>query len=136
MRTFIVIFCMFLSYNIYAEPKTDRVSEIRHEASALTLVQAVLDWYTRTVGEPSITAETYRGHERLFSKESIAAVGQAMRGARGDDQRALAFLKSYLAVEYLAQHIAVFDDEAENAQLTTTVKLSWLEKPVPYKQLD
>ena len=37
-------------------------------------VQSVLGWYTRTVGEPSISAETYRGHERLFAKESIAEV--------------------------------------------------------------
>jgi len=46
------------------------------------------------------------------------------------------FFKSYLAVEFLNQHTAHFDDEAENAQLTATVKLPWLANPVPYKQTE
>jgi hypothetical protein len=139
MRSVVVIFALFLSYNVIAEeprPEAARLEALRKEAQALTLVQGVLGWYTRTVGEPAIAAETYQGHERLFSKESIALVDRALKQASGDDQRALQFLKSYLAVEFLNQHTAHFDDEAENAQLKSTVKLSFAEKPVPYKQLE
>src|SRR5262249_29885960 len=69
-------------------------------------------------------------------KESIALVGRAWEKASGDEKRALGFFKSYLAVEFINQHVAHFDDEAQNAELSTTVKLSWLDKPVPYKQLE
>jgi hypothetical protein len=141
MQKRLVIFCIILSYKVIAEPPPSRssaVEELRREAQALLLVQGVLSWYTRTVGEPSIGAETYVGHERLFSKESIATVDAALRKLSPspdcEECRALKFLKSHLAVEYLGQHTAHFDDEAENAELTATVKLPWLAAPVPYKQ--
>ena len=102
----------------------------------MVLVQNVLAWYTRTVGEPSMSAETYVGHERLFSKESIAEVERALGKATGDERRALQFLRSYLASEFLNLHTARFDDEAENARLRATLKLSWQSAPVPYKQLE
>jgi hypothetical protein len=131
-----------MSYNVIAaprlEPRSGRtIDELRTEARALVLVQGVLGWYTRTVGEPAITAETYLGHERLFAKESIALVSAARDQAKDPDQRrALGFFKSYLAVEHLNQHTARFDDEVENAQLKATVKLPWIDKPVPYKELE
>ncbi|MSP62864.1 MAG: hypothetical protein EXR72_21535 [Myxococcales bacterium] len=125
----------------HAAPQQARtVAEIRAEAQAVVLVQSVLSWYTRTVGETSIQAETYRGHEALFSKRSFDTVAAAAKGAGGnsasDDRRALGFLKSYLAGEFLNQAIARFDDEAQNAELAATVRLSWEKAPVPYKQLD
>jgi hypothetical protein len=127
-----------MSYDVIAAPPRSgrTIDELRAEARALVLVQNVLGWYTRTVGEPSIAAETYLGHEHLFAKESIALVSAARDQAKDPDQRrALGFFKSYLAVEYLNQHTAHFDDEAENAQLQATVKLPWMDK-VPYKQLE
>src|ERR1700736_6104839 len=43
-----------------------KIDALRDEARALVLVQGVLSWYTRIVGEPAIQAETYRGHDRLL----------------------------------------------------------------------
>jgi hypothetical protein len=129
----------FLSTSKAAPPAPgDPNSALRDEARAVVLVQGVLGWYTTTVGEPSILAETYKGHDHLFSKASIAKVDAALRapGLSADQERALRFFKSYLAVEFLGLHTAHFDDEVANAELKATVRLSWMDKPVPYKQLE
>lgn len=34
-------------------------------------LQTVLEWYTQTVGEPSIRVLLYKGHERLYSPASV-----------------------------------------------------------------
>jgi len=116
----------------------DPLAGVRAEAEALTRIQQTLQWYTATVGETSIQAETYLGHDRLFSKESIARVRQAARapGITADERRAREFLQSYLAGEFLSQSTATFDDRAQNAALQATVRLPWMKDPVPYKQLD
>ncbi len=114
------------------------VDSLREEAAALLRIQSTLDWYTRTVGETSIRAETYKGHERLFSKESVALVTRTMKAGRNSPEkiRALQFLKNHLAVETIGLKIARFDDEVENAELKATVALPWAPAPVPYKELE
>jgi hypothetical protein len=116
----------------------DPLTTTRAEAEALVRIQQTLQWYTATVGETSIQAETYLGHEHLFSKESIARVRQAARapGISADERRAREYLQAYLAGEHLSQVTARFDDRAQNAALKATVRLPWLKDPVPYKQLD
>lgn len=114
-----------------------RIEAIRDEARALVRIQSVLSWYTRTRGEPSILAETYKGHDALFSLASYREVTAAMEGAiDAGERRALQFLRSYIAGEYLGQKLSRYDDERENAELRATVVLPWVKQPVPYKQLD
>ena len=115
----------------------DPLADVRAEASALVLIQQTLQWYTATVGETSMQAETYLGHDRLFSKETVAKVGKAARasGITADERRAREFLKAYLAGEFLTQKTSVFDDRVQNAQIQTTVHLPWVKDPVPFKQL-
>ncbi|HZW90456.1 MAG TPA: hypothetical protein VFF12_15335, partial [Myxococcaceae bacterium] len=57
----------------------DPLAAPRAEAQALVLIQQTLQWYTATVGETSIQAETYLGHDRLFSKDTIARVRKAAK---------------------------------------------------------
>ncbi|MGZ6069854.1 MAG: hypothetical protein ACXWK8_01480 [Myxococcaceae bacterium] len=116
----------------------DPLAAMRAEAEALVLIQQTLQWHTATVGETSIQAETYLGHDRLFSKESIARVRKAAQapGVTADERRAREFFQAYLAGEFLSQSTAKFDDRAQNAALKATVRLPWMKEPVPYKQLD
>jgi len=116
----------------------DPLASLRAEAEALVRIQQTLQWYTATVGETSIQAETYLGHDRLFSKASIARVRKAAQspGLTADERRAREFLQAYLAGEFLSQSTATFDDRAQNAELQATVRLPWMKDPVPYKQLD
>lgn len=116
----------------------DPIADLRNEARALVLIQGTLEWYTKTQGETSTQAETYVGHDRLFSRDSIARVAKAARaaGLSADERRAREFLKAYLTGEYLSQKTSVFDDEAQNAAIQATVPLPWSTDPVPYKQLD
>ncbi|HEY8207010.1 MAG TPA: hypothetical protein VIG99_06005 [Myxococcaceae bacterium] len=117
------------------EPTLDA---LRDEAAAVVRIQTVLDWYTQTVGEPSIRVLLYKGHERLFTPASVAVVAKALKrkDLDPDERRALQFFKSYLSSETLAQAAARFDDEAANAALKTEVPLSWRPEPTPYKQLE
>lgn len=116
----------------------DRATDLRDEARALVLIQQTLQWYTKTQGETSVQAETYQGHGRLFSRESVARVARALKATDlpADERRALEFFKAYLAGEYLSQKTAAFDDEAQNAALKASVRLPWSAQPVPYKELD
>ena len=116
----------------------DPLAAPRAEAEALVLIQQTLQWYTATVGEASIQAETYLGHDRLFSRETIARVRKAAKepGISADERRAREYFQAYLAGEYLFQSTAKYDDRAQNAALQATVRLPWMKDPVPYKQLD
>jgi hypothetical protein len=116
----------------------DPLTATRGEAEAVVRIQQTLQWYTATVGETSIQAETYLGHEHLFSKESIARVRKAAQapGTSADERRAREYLQAYLAGEHLSQATARFDDQAQNAALQATVRLPWSKDPLPYKQLD
>jgi hypothetical protein len=124
--------------SLLAAPPALTVDSIREEAIALVRVQATLEWYTRTVGETPLRAETYKGHARLFSPEAIAVVAKALKNPKlaPDERRALQFLKSYLAVEAMALTTSKLDDEEQAAELAATVKLSWLPGPTPYKELE
>lgn len=114
-----------------------RLQAMRDEARALLLIQSVLGWYTRTVGEPAMQAETYKGHEALLSPESVRFVGGLAAREKDEAQRrALLFFKGYLASEVLGRSLSRFDDEAQNAELRATVTLPPAKAPVPYKQLD
>jgi len=122
--------------NLGAAP--DPLAAPRAEAEALVLIQQTLQWYTATVGETSIQAETYLGHDRLFSKETIARFRKAAKepGISADERRAREYFQAYLANEYLSQSTSKYDDRAQNAALQATVRLPWMKDPVPYKQLD
>lgn len=114
------------------------LANLRAEAEALVRIQQTLQWYTATVGETSIQAETYLGHDRLFSRESIDRVRKAAQapGVSPDERRAREFFQAHLAGEFLSQATSRFDDRAQNAALQATVRLPWVKDPVPYKQLD
>src|SRR5215831_13911576 len=116
----------------------DPLAARRAEAEALVLIQQTLQWYTATVGETSIRAETYLGHDRLFSKDTIARVRKAAKepGISADERKAREYFQAYLAAEFLSQSTAKYGDRAENAALQATVRLPWMRDPVPYKQLD
>ena len=113
------------------------VEQMREEARSLIHVQRVLAWYNWAQGERSIISESYVGHERLFSKESIARVRRAQRrrGLSPDERRALEFFKNYLVMEVVSQRTAPLHDAVQNAALSATAKLPWGAEPVPYKQL-
>ena len=120
---------------------------IRDEAKALNLVQGVLGWYTRTQGEESIQEESYKGHERLFSGETIRVVTRALDAIPAtkpvppwvqdpdDERRALQYLRVSLGLSAIGLQTASFDDEQANAETTTTVTLPWEPKPVAYRDL-
>jgi len=114
------------------------LAALREEAAAVLRVQGVLDWYTQVLGEPSIQALTYKGHERLYSGASVELVARELRrkDLDPDERRALQFLKSYLASESVARAVARYDDERTNAELKAEVSLPWEKSSVPYKQLE
>jgi hypothetical protein len=112
--------------------------KMRDETKALYLIQSLLDWYARTQGERSIYSETYKGHEQLFSKESIAYIDGLLKNPAlsEDDRRAISYLKNTFILEYVAKDTAHFDDDINNAEAGATVKIDWIEGATPYRELD
>jgi hypothetical protein len=120
-----------------AEIKNDQYLKIREEMKSLYVVQSLLSWAERTQGERSVFEQSYKGHEDLFSKNSIGVVDKVLKGKLSDEDRLAAkFMKSALALEYVALDTAHFGDEANNMESQTTVTVPWDKEPVPYRQLD
>ena len=69
-------------------------------------------------------ARTYAGHEDLFSLDTIRYVSKRLSAASHPDSvRALRFLRDYITAEYIGLDVARFDDEVQNRESMTRVKL-------------
>ncbi len=134
---FLAIAGMSICAPAAAEIKDKDYLKIRHTVSSLYTVQSLLSWFVRTQGERSVFAESYAGHEDLFSKKTIAKIASLMedKSLGDDDRRALQFMKNAMMLEYMALDTAHFDDEINNEEANATVTLDWEKKPVPYRQI-
>ena len=120
-----------------AEIQNEQYKKIRDEMKALYIVQSLLSWAERTQGERSVFEQSYKGHEDLFSKQSIAVVDKVLKGKLSEDDRlAATFLKNALVLEFVALDTAHFGDEINNTETGATVQVPWEKEPVPYRQLD
>lgn len=115
----------------------ERYVAMRDETKALYLVQSLLGWFVRTQGERSVFQESYKGHERLYSRDSIAYLNELLKNPSlsDDDRRAIKYLRNAFTLEYVGLDTAHFDDEINNAESNTTVKIEWMDEPAPYRQL-
>ena len=116
----------------------DPLAGLRAEAEALVLIQQTLQWYTATVGETSIQAETYLGHDRLFLGTRLPASARPRRrraSPRMSAARASSSRRTWPESSSPSPRPSS-DDRAQNAALQATVRLPWMKDPVPYKQLD
>lgn len=140
---FIAVF-ICAAFAVLAPPARAEITDkkyiaIRDEMSAMYLVQGLLSWYERTQGERSVFTESYKGHEHLYTKDSIDVVDNMLKmdkNLTADDRRAAEFMKNALILEYISIDTAHFDDEINNAEASATVKLDWVPNPVPYRQID
>lgn len=115
-------------------PKNYTVASIRHELQALSLIQSKLAWFTRTQGEPSTMAESFIGHEELFSAGNLGLIGAAIQKVTDtEDRTALEFLHNGLASTAIDLGTVEFDDRAANTELEAKIELDWLPEPVPFK---
>lgn len=110
------------------------IDDMRLEAEALILEQGVRSWENRVYGDPVDIAQTYAGHERLFSPASIAAVERAI-GAAPDprEKKALRYFKRHLLAEYIDKAVAPLNDRIRNAESGEEADLDGAK--VPYPQL-
>jgi hypothetical protein len=113
------------------------VQALREEYRALGRIQSTLSWYSATKGETSLGRLTYVGHDRLFQKAALEAIGQAQAepGLAANESLALRLLRRALAGETVGLATAPFDDQFGDAQATATVTLPWLDKPVAFNDL-
>ncbi len=128
-----------ISILIGCGPQADPFSleRTRDEASALVQVQSVLSWYSNCVGEKSLQAQTYKGHEDLFSRETIAGVEKLIAATGdGDEKRALVFLRNYLVSEYVSLKTAHFYDTISDAETTGKVRVTGMSGEIAYRDLD
>lgn len=119
------------------EEEQAKLDKVREECEALVLVQMKLWWFMRTQGEEAAIQESFKGHEDLFSKETIQFVdGLAKKVEDPDEKRMLQFLRNHLLGEYISLRTASYDDAAQNAEANAEVDLEWITEPVSYRDLD
>ncbi|HOO55647.1 MAG TPA: M3 family metallopeptidase [bacterium] len=120
-----------------AEIKDQKYLEMKEQTEALYLVQGLLSWFVRTQGERSVFEESYKGHEDLFSKDSVEYLTQLMKnpGLTDDDRKKVRYLRNAFLLEYVAIETAGYGDMINDAESETTVELDWVDSPVPYRQL-
>lgn len=111
-----------------------RVDALRAEAKALLHAQADLYWRGWALGEEVDLAQTYAGHEGLFTKESIALVDRARKATRSDGRRlALQDFHDYLVGEWVAKEVAPLNDALAEAEASAVVTVDGAQ--VPYRDL-
>ncbi|MCD6498715.1 MAG: hypothetical protein J7M25_10515 [Deltaproteobacteria bacterium] len=117
-----------------------KITWYRQVARALTEVQALMDWHSRTRGERSMLASTYVGRKLFLSRKSLAQIGAYIAHLTGPavaaKKRAATFLRDFMATEYIGRKTARFEDELTNIEANATVTLSWIRHPVAFRNLD
>ena len=110
------------------------VADMRLEAEALILEQSLRAWENRVYGTSVDIAQTYAGHERLFSPEAIAAVGKEIEAAADPrEKKALRYLKRYLLSEHIDKDVAPLSDAIRNTESGAETDVDGAR--VPYPQL-
>jgi len=116
------------------------VTWYRQVARALTEVQGLLEWQSRTRGERSMLASTYIGRERFLSRKALARIGAYIAQLKGRavaaKRRAATFLRDFMATEYISRKTARYDDQLANLEANSTVTLPWIKHPVSFRNLD
>lgn len=121
----------------WGEGDKQRLEDIRDELTAVETLQRVLTWYRITANENTMLADTYRGHDALFSTDSLAFLDRALDQKEwlADERRALERLKLMLAYHYVAMRVAPFDDRRMRAEREQKTHLSWKGEGLSYRQL-
>jgi len=111
----------------------DPIPSIRAEVDALLRAQAEAFWSAWTTGTEPDAGRTYQGHERLYALETVSTVRAAVNRAAGDERRAIHYLWSFLAGEYLARQVAGAADRAASAAAGSHV--SWNGRTVSAREV-
>ena len=110
------------------------IDDMRIEAEALILEQGLRSWENRVYGDQVDIAQTYAGHERLFSPGAIAAVERAI-GDTADprEKKALSYFRRYLLSEHIDKAVASLNDRIRNTESGSETDVDGAK--VPYPQL-
>ncbi len=111
-----------------------QVERVREEAETLLRRQYEAQWANWVQGAPLEVAGTYRGHEGLFSTETIERVEEALRAAEGVESVALRSLRNHLLVERIALEVAELEDRIVNLQAAAVVETD--SGSIPFRQLN
>lgn len=96
------------------KPELARLQTLRSEARDLLAEQRELSWKQRTTGERVDVAGTYRGHEALFSLDTLLFLSRAITKLDHDRQlqRAVELLRRHVLRELVALRLAELDNAA------------------------
>jgi hypothetical protein len=117
--------------------KTLTLENIIKKVDKLIRNQSIMAWDNTTKGTPVDFESTYKGYEWLFTPETIAFVGKSIgeKGISDDEKLARSFLKDFLVMQYVELATAPYDDRFTNAESEATVKPSWKDNEVAYREI-
>ena len=135
----LIAFCGLLFAQATPRPRPvtvadyEHIAKLRKQAAALVLEQMELSWQRRTTGAKVDIAATYEGHEKLFSRDTVALLDRAIAGTRdADKQKALRFFRRYVLSEMVAMRVAKLDDEV--AAMLADAEFTYNDKTYNYYQ--
>lgn len=105
------------------------IAGIRAGVDAVLRAQADAIWRAWTGRGRADPAAAWKGHEALLRRDALARVGRALAAATGDERRALAALRAFLAGEVLAREIAPVQAKLDAARAAAT--FAWDGQAVP-----
>ncbi len=92
-----------------------RIAKLREEAKALVREQMELSWERRTTGKQVDIAGTYKGHEALFSLDTVRLLERTIAATpQADKKKALEFFRLYVLGEMVNARVAGIDDEVQS----------------------
>jgi hypothetical protein len=113
---------------------TNYIDDLRLESEALLLEMSVMYWRAHEYGEPVDFQSVLRGHERLYSPETIRMVKRnAVRCEDPSEKRAMEFLMSHLADLYMTRQTAPRRDRLQNAEMRARVRFDG--RSILYREL-
>jgi len=91
-----------------------QIAKLREEAKALVREQMELSWERRTTGKQVDIAGTYKGHEALFSLNTVRLLERTIAATpQADKKKALEFFRLYVLGEMVNARVAGIDDEVQ-----------------------
>lgn len=103
--------------------QTSRLLDYRLELITLIAEQTLLNWRNYLYGDQIDVAQTFIGHEHLFTKETIDLARAERARSEGDEAHALLYFEHALIAEFIRGEVAPHDDKIKNTTAQAEIRI-------------
>ncbi|MFH0793371.1 MAG: hypothetical protein V2A74_05000 [bacterium] len=101
-----------------------RILDYRLEAEALSLEQELVSWRNWIYGDNPQFAQTYEGHERLFSRATLDTVKKAIENEPNPrEKKSLRYFHNHLLLQQVGKEVAPLEDEKLQKETAAEIRV-------------